>query len=350
MAMTDDRGVRNAMARQNENRLRSCGSEWAGPMNRSHEFGGDTPCTHRSIHEERFDRSCLGYGCSQDGCQMVAKISDVRTWQRYTRSHSVAAALQSEPRLDRRANRVSQVCAYNRSTRTCRGSIRSQSEGKSRAPEAFLQTGRNQPDHAGMPFCGRGHQHRTLRVEGKSVVHLRFRSGDRNCFDDLPLTIESVELYRDPPSLCRVGGGKQCCPKRRIPDPPPGIDTRTDEVAEVPSLRRLSQRRSIQQCGKADTAAGVHHLQTLYDQCAIQSDQWDNIRHGGECNEVEFLGEIREPIHELRFFTKAPVQGNEREEDDARSAEVSQAGEVIETVRVHQCMRCWQVLRCAMMV
>ncbi|KQT69392.1 hypothetical protein ASG51_14845 [Methylobacterium sp. Leaf465] len=104
--MTDDRGVHDAVSRQDEGRLRGRGSEWAGPVNRAHELGGDTACAHCAIHLKRFDSACFGNGLGQNSREVIAKTRNVRTRQRDARRHSVAATLQGNPCLDRRADRV----------------------------------------------------------------------------------------------------------------------------------------------------------------------------------------------------------------------------------------------------
>ncbi|KQT69391.1 hypothetical protein ASG51_14840 [Methylobacterium sp. Leaf465] len=146
-----------------------------------------------------------------------------------------------------------------------------------------------------------------LGIETERVVHLGLGGGDRCRLDDLTFAIKPIEFRRNPYSLGRVGRGEEGCPESRIPDASPGIDARADKVAEVPGLWRLSQRRSIQKRCETNAAAGAHHLKALHDEGAIQANQRDDIRDGGQANEVERLGEVRQPIDEFRFSPKAPV-------------------------------------------
>ena len=107
----------------------------------------------------------------------------------------------------------------------------------------------------------------------------------------------------------------------------------------------------VEQSGEAGTAALAHDREPLDDKGAVEPDQRHDIGNGRERHKVERSEQIRAfaAVPEA-CVAQSAIERDERHEDDARGAEIAEAGEVVLTVGIDERRRLRQHLRRLMMI
>ena len=77
-------------------------------------------------------------------------------------------------------------------------------------------------------------------------------------FDGLALLVEAVELFGQPPGLCRIVRGQQSRAEIGPADPPAGIDPRPEQEAGMIGARRAGHPRNIGQRRQTGIAPPRH--------------------------------------------------------------------------------------------
>ena len=115
--------------------------------------------------------------------------------------------------------------------------------------------------------------------------------------------------------------------------------------------RRPVSAGDVEQSGEARTAALPHDREALDDKGAVEPDQRHDVGDGRERHEVEGSEQIRAfaAVPEA-CVAQSAIERDERHEDDARGAEIAEAGKVVLAVGIDERRRLRQHLRRLMVI
>ncbi len=140
-------------------------------------------------------------------------------------------------------------------------------------------------------------------------------------------------------------------PSAASPIRPPALMRGPIRKPKMRRLRRAVGAGHIEQRGKAGPPARAHQSEALDDKGAVEAGQ---LRHIGDRRQRDEIEPGQEIGLRPRFVPKSvlaqqPVHSDERHEDDARGAELAEAGEIILPVRIDD-ERIGQMFRRLMMI
>ena len=102
----------------------------------------------------------------------------------------------------------------------------------------------------------------------------------------------------------------------------------------------------VEQRGEPRAAALTHDREAPDDKSAVEPDQRHDVSDGRERNEVERSDQVRAFAAAPKArLAQRPIERDKRHEDDARGAEIAEAGKVVLTVGINQRRRFRQHLR-----
>ncbi len=120
------------------------------------------------------------------------------------------------------------------------------------------------------------------------------------------------------------------------PDPPAGIDARSQHEAEMPRLRRPGEPRGIDQRREPDPLAPPHRDQPLGDEGAVEADERHHVGDGAERDEIDEVEQVR--LGPRRIPEAAPAQlaidRDDGQEHEADGGEMAERGEIVVAVRI----------------
>ena len=189
-----------------------------------------------------------------------------------------------------------------------------------------------------MPFLGADDDQRLVG----SFLHHAIRGGtgflERARLDGLALLVEAVERGGDARRFVVVVGRQQLGAQRGIADASAGIDARAQNEAQMIGGRLLAQARGVGQRLEADILAAGHDGEALGDIGAVETDERHDVGHCRQRDEVEVVdeGRLGDASGVDAALSQLARDGDEREEHDARGAEVALAGDVVEAVRIDE--------------
>lgn len=165
--------------------------------------------------------------------------------------------------------------------------------------------------------------------------------------DRAAVAVEIVELRRHARRLGRVGAGQAAGAEVGPPHAPARVDAGAEQEAEVERRRQRVEPRDVGQRDQARPLPPCHDRKPLPHEGAVDADQRRHVRDRRQRHEVEMRDQVR-----LGPAGRAQdaVALDQRQEHDARRAQVAERAVLVRAVGVHHRERGRQRLAALVMI